>query len=181
MKIDAYSNYNASLNLNVYDLPERDNSLETPVQAVTPVAADAFSVADIYEKSSSRPATDFGGYTKFGRKTSDVQKEQLQSYVVGSVASILHTNQDSLTRKMDRLGLSSEDMVDPAKTMTLSDNLAQRYRLFEYSLSQRNFLKDELNMNDNELDSFVDDLKNASVDTTTTAQRAAEDAENTEE
>lgn len=162
MRIDAYSNYNANLNMNVYDLPEKDNTAAlAPVEAVKPINADAFSVADIYEKGSSRPKTDFGGYTRFGRKTSDVQKEQLQSYMVGSVASILRTNTDSLTRKMDKMGLTSEDMVDPAKAMSLTNNLAQKYRIFEYTMEQRNLMKDELNMDDSQLDEFVDDLKNA--------------------
>ncbi len=162
MKIDAYSNYNASLNMNVYDLPERENVAATaPVEPVKPAAADAFSIADVYEKSSTRLKTDFGGYTRFGRKTTDVQKEKLQTYMVGSVASILRTNTDSLTRKMDKLGMTSEDMVDPSKAMSLTNNLAQKYRIFEYTMEQRNLMKDELNMNDSQLDQFVDELKNA--------------------
>ncbi len=164
MKIDAYTNYNTSLNLNVQDLPQKENAVQsTPVEEVKPVKLEAFSVADIYEKSYERPKTDFGGYTKTGRKTSDVQSEKLKNYVVGNVANILKTNENNINKRMDKLGLSSEDMVDPAKAMSLSKNLEQKYKLFEYSMAQRNILKDEMNMNDSELDTFIDGLKNAEV------------------
>ena len=162
MKIDAYTNYNSGLNLNVYDLPQKQNvASETPVEAVKPVELEAFSVADIYERSASQPKTDFGGYTKTGRKQTDVQSERLKNYVVGNVANILKTNENRLSKRMDKLGLTTEDMVDPAKAMALSNNAAKKYQLFEYSMTQRNILKDEMKMNDSELDNFIKGLKNA--------------------
>ena len=166
MRIDAYTNYNTGLNLNVGDLPEREvNVSKAPEQeAVSSVKLERLPVEAIYERSSERPKTDYGGYTKTGRKQSDVQTEKLKNYVVGNVASILKTNENNVNKRMDRLGLSSEDMVDPAKAMTLSKNLEQKYRLFEYSMQQRNILKDEMKMNDSELDTFIDGLKNAEVE-----------------
>ena len=166
MRIDAYTNYNTGLNLNVGDLPERESTVSKAPAQETAVSSDGLQrlpIEAIYEKSSERPKTDYGGYTKTGRKQSDVQSEKLKNYVVGNVASILRTNENNVNKRMDRLGLSSEDMVDPAKAMTLSKNLEQKYRLFEYSMAQRNILKDEMRMNDNELDTFLDGLKNAGV------------------
>ncbi|MBO7401842.1 MAG: hypothetical protein J6U10_02500 [Lachnospiraceae bacterium] len=165
MRIDAYTNYNTGLNLNVGNLPEREaNVSKAPEQeAVSSVKLERLPVEAIYERSSERPKTDYGGYTTTGRKQSDVQTEKLKNYVVGNVASILKTNENNVNKRMDRLGLSSEDMVDPAKAMTLSKNLEQKYRLFEYSMQQRNILKDEMRMNDSELDTFIGELKNAEV------------------
>lgn len=85
MKIDSYTNFNTGFNsgYSIYDLPEvESNSLDTPVEAVKPAAADAFSIADIYEKGSSRPKVDFGGYNRFGRKNAVAQAEKLRNFGV---------------------------------------------------------------------------------------------------
>lgn len=177
MRIDAYTNLNTGLNYgyNIYDIPEVENKpLDTPVEPVKPLSSDAFSVADVYEKGSSRPKVDFGGYNRFGRKTAVAQAEKLrnfgvdrsENYVISGVASILRTNSESLQGTMEKMGLSAEDMVNPTKAMSLTKNLESKYRIYEYSMKQRNLLKDEMNMNDSELDEFVGELKNAGTPAT---------------
>lgn len=172
MKIDAYTNLNTGLTYgyNIYDAPVQEpEAAVTPVEAVKPASSDAFSIADVYEKGSMRPATDFGGYNRFGRKTAAWQAEKLRNfggeksegYVVSGVANILRTNSESLRGTMDKMGLTAEDMVNPSKAMSLTSNLESRYRIYEYSMRQRGLLKDEMNMNDSELDEFVNKLKNS--------------------